>query len=49
MIPTPLTIAVIIEPANEPTFGVRDKNYGVKLMPVLIVRSSVPSGRPIGR
>ena len=47
--PTPFTIAVIIEPANDPTFGERDKNYGVKTIPLFTVRSSVPSGIPIGR
>jgi hypothetical protein len=40
---------VIIDPATDPTFGDKDKNYGVKLIPVIIVRSSVPSGNPIGK
>jgi hypothetical protein len=28
---------------------VRDKNYGVNTIPLFTVRSSVPSGIPIGR
>jgi hypothetical protein len=47
--PNPLTIAVINEPAGEPIYGDTERNYGVKVIPVLTVRSSVPSGRPIGR
>lgn len=47
--PTPLIMAVIIEPEGDPVFGDKDKKTGFKVIPVIIVRSSMPSGTPIGK
>lgn len=45
--PTPLTIAVIIEPAGDPSVGVIDKKTGVRLIPDL--NTFIPYGVPFGK
>ena len=44
-----MTEAIIKEPAGEPMFGVTDRITGAMVMPVVIVKSSVPSGKPMGK
>ena len=47
--PTPLIDAIISEPAGLPTVGLTESSFGVRVIPVMYYKSSVPSGIPIGR
>jgi hypothetical protein len=46
-LPTPGTVAVMIEPPTEPTFGERPKNFGDKV--ISYSTNSFPSGSPTSK